>query len=169
MKLYNHILIEASANKVWEVLARDFDKADLWMASVPKSYEKVEGTKADGAQMVGRICHLSNDDNGAFADETITGIDDENMVLKINVVPKNGKIPVEQANNYVKVEAVSENKTKVTWNTDVDLKTPGKILYPVVRAALNKSFKDILGELKHWVETGKPHPRKQKRLAKAAA
>ncbi len=166
MKVQRKITIEKPAKAVWSVLAEDFDKAGEWMSAVVSSSEKKDGETIEGAEMVGRYCNLTESDNGPIADETITCFDPENMKLGIHVVPRNGKIPIEQNNATYTLTAIDENSTEVVMDSDLNLKTAGKLLYPVLKAGLNKGFQEQLEELKHYVETGEVHPRKLKRSLK---
>ena len=131
------------------------------MAAIPKSYKIEEGEVAPNAPMVGRICELSTKANPAIVVEKITAVDITNHVLKVNVVPQNGKIPIDHNNLTVTLKEKNESKTEVIWSSDITLKTTGKLLYPVLKAGIGKSFVELLEELKHYTETGKPHPRKQ--------
>lgn len=169
MKLTNKITIESSAAKVWEVLGRNFEKADEWMSTVPKSYAKQSEAVVEGAPVAGRICELTPKADGPIADETITFYDEGKYVMHVNVVPRNGKLPVQQNNLIMTVTPLNSTQSEVSWSSDLELKTVGKLLYPVIKAGVKKSFDELLEELKHFVETGKPHPRKVAKLAKLAA
>jgi len=161
MKLSNSIIIDKPARQVWKVLAEDFDKAQQWMAAVPVSYKKDRGNTAPNAPMVGRICELTRKPDGPIADETITVFDKDSMILGINVVPRNGNIPVEQNHATYAVKELAHNSTQVSLDSNIELKTKGKLLYPALKIGISKSFKEQLQELKYFVEEGKPHPRKE--------
>lgn len=162
MQLVNKTTINKPLRKVWEVLADDFSAADKWMSTVPKSYTLEEGQKADGSDIVGRVCELSDKgDQGVVAHETITFRDNPNHNFKVEIVPKNGGIlPVIKNNLDIKAKSLSEDKTEVIWTSDVELKPLGKILSPILKLGLNKGFDNILEELKYYLEKGIPHPRK---------
>ena len=164
MKITNKIIINKSQEAVWKVLAEDFEKADQWMAIVPKSYAKAEGEIVDGAPMAGRICEFSSKADGPIADEAITLFDRDNHTMSLNVVPKNGKIPIAENNVSMTVNSLGNDQSEVVWTSDVRLKTAGKLLYPVLKVGLKKSLDETLEELKYFVEEGIPHPRKQAKL-----
>ncbi|MEL6676274.1 MAG: SRPBCC family protein [Bacteroidota bacterium] len=168
MKILRKIQINASAEAVWQVLGRDFDRADEWMAVVQNSYQKVEGISVAGAPMIGRICELSHKPTGPVADETITFFDDENYRMHMRVSPIQGKVPVVKNEVEISVKSLGPDLAEVSWDADLELKTAGKLLYPALKAGVGKSFMEVLEELKHFLETGKPHPRKLAKLAKAA-
>ena len=163
MKVQREITIASPADQVWTVLAEEFDKAGEWMSVVVSSREKTEGHATEGASMVGRYCDLTDRENGPIADETITHYDPVARRLSIHVMPRNGKLPIEQNNATYTLKELENGHTQVIMDSDLDLKTSGKLLYPVLKAGLNKGFQEQLEELKHYVETGEPHPRKRKR------
>jgi carbon monoxide dehydrogenase subunit G len=169
MKLNRKTTVNRDAQKVWKVLAHDFDKAGEWMSAVPKSHKIIEGDSVEDSPMVGRVCELSTKADGPFADERITYYNEENMELHIRVVPKNGKIPVKENNVVMKVKSVGVGQSEVSWSSDIDLKTVGKVLYPMLKMGLTKAFNELLEELKYFVEEGKPHPRKLAKINNQAA
>jgi hypothetical protein len=161
MELQKSIKINKGAADVWNVLAENFDRAQDWMATVPVSYKKEEGTSPAEGPMIGRICEFTNKPNGPLADEIITIFDRDTRTLGIHVVPRNVKLPVEHNHATYSLNELSANETEVVMTSDVQLKTAGKLLYPALKAGLSKSFKEQLEELKYYVETGQPHPRKK--------
>ncbi len=164
MKTTNSIVINVPAQNIWKVLAEDFDKVGDWLSQVPKSYRKEEDTDVPDSPMSGRVCELSTKANGPIADETITGYDEINKVLKIRVVPKNRSIPVKENNAVVSLTSVDPYTTKVTWASDFTMSLKGKLLSFMIRPLIKKSFNELLEELKYFVERGKPHPRKLKKM-----
>jgi hypothetical protein len=57
MEFTRTITVNAPAEQVWTVFAHGFDDAYKWMASVPNSYGKENGTSFDGASSAGRGDH----------------------------------------------------------------------------------------------------------------
>ncbi|MCG8573341.1 MAG: SRPBCC family protein [Flavobacteriales bacterium] len=169
MKMTNKITINHSIDVIWKLLADDFDKADLWMAGVPKSYAKEDGALLNEAPMIGRVCEFTSKADGPYADETITFYDKVNYCMDVEVVPRNVKVPVEKNCLNIKLIPLGKNQTKVIWDSDLSLKPKGILLYPIVRFGISKSFKQLLEELKYFVETGLPHPRKVTNQRKAFA
>ena len=164
MKLNKKIVINKPVADVWKVWAVEFDKASDWMATIPKSVEKTDAPKLEGASMAGRICELSTKPNGPYVDELITKYDNENHLLNVTVVPKNASLPIVQNKLESSLKQLGNDKTEVILDVDIELKTIGKILSPVVKGALAKGFDELLEELKYYVEEGKPHPRKVKKI-----
>ncbi len=166
MEVIKNTVINKPIDEVWKILATDFDKAGEWMTGVKQSYES-QGHSCEGSPMHGRVCELSTKEKGPKADEKITLFDEENHKLGFQVVPKNINIPVIKNNAIVSLSKTGNNSTSVLYENDVELTTKGKFLYPLLKLGLGKSFTQILDDLKHFSETGKPSPKKQAELKKA--
>lgn len=168
MKSVNKIIIDKSADEVWKVLADDFDKNSEWMAIVPKSKKMTEGKKADGASMAGRACDVNLGKKSIQTHERIHLYDKKNYILKFDVLPQNVStmLPVNKNNITTALKEIEKSKTELIWEAEPDLKPLGKLLSPLIKFGLQKSFGEIIEEFKYFVETGKPHPRKIKALGK---
>ena len=171
MTITKRIDINKSADQVWSLLADDFDKVYEWMSPVYRSYEIENEEAIDGASMAGRICEFTPEAGGFHAEERITNIDASKMQLTIEVIPINAPKALPMVKNILElsVRELGEDKSEVIWTTHPELKTVGQIMKPLVKAGLSKTFGDLLGELKHFVENGEQHPRKAKKMAKVAA
>lgn len=168
MKLKHHITINESAEKVWKILALDFDTASEWMASVPTSTLLDNGYASEGAPMEGRTCQFGVADDSPKVEERFTYFNNAEKRFNLLVKPITGKLPIVQNHAGVEVVAVSNTQSKVLWNSTIELTTTGKIMKPILRLGLNRNLNEILEELKYFAEQGTPHPRKLKALAKAS-
>ncbi|QFR39480.1 SRPBCC family protein [Candidatus Gracilibacteria bacterium 28_42_T64] len=167
MKVSIKVLINSPIGDVWKVLADDFDKAGDWMSPVPKSHKIQEGKSASGSPMVGRICEFtSKGAQGLLANEKITFYDGDKHLMTVEIVPKNGPGLLPIVKNTLDISAISvgDDQTEVIWTANPQLKPHGYVLYPLLILGFKKGFGDILEELKYFVETGKPHPRKLKKI-----
>lgn len=166
MKTVNRITIETPVDDVWKILVEDFAKSGLWMTQVKHSYEADNETQEG---LASRICELSVDPDGLSAHESITALDRENGVMDFEVVPRgNTKLPVMK--NIVRVTMTPEgdNRTRVVWQSSPELKPIGRVLMPVIKLGITRSFAQVLEELKYYAENKKPHPRKLKSIEKVA-
>ena len=169
MKVRNSIIIDSNIEEVWRILAVEFDRAGDWMSFVPNSYAIETGYMAEEAPMVGRVCEFTPEATGARADERITTFDPENKLLVFEVVPIDAPMPVHKNTISVKLFDLGHNETEVQWDSDLDLKSLGYVMYPMVKVMVKKTFNKILEELKVYTETGEPHPRKLKATEKQMA
>lgn len=154
MKIQKSITVNKSADYIWNIIAKDFDKAYLWMAPIPHSYDIGKGESSVGAPMEGRICHLSNNPDGAKAKEVITQYDDDNKSLTFEVtsIDVPAIVPVKKNVVTMSVKAVGMHQSEVTWVSRPQLKAFGYLLYPLLRLALPAAFGRLLTGLKDFAE-----------------
>ncbi len=168
MKITKHVTIEASAEKVWKVFAHDFDQASEWMASVPNSYGKNLGKEFEGAKSSGRVCELDANPNGIKASESFLAYDEKNKSCTVDISLLNTPALVPILGNVLNfsVKDSGQNQSSVTWIITPKLKPFAYLLYPLIKFGLGLFIGQIIGELKYFVENGKPHPRKVKAIGK---
>jgi len=165
MKIIKKTTIGEPADKVWKVFAHDFDSAGEWMSSVPNTYGKNLGKKFEGAKSSGRVCEL---DGGISVSEPILAYDEVNKTLTLETFFSNAPPLVPILGNVVNfsVKDSGKNQSVVTWIIKPKLKPFAYLLYPLVKFGLGLFIGQIIGELKYFVENGKPHPRKLKAISK---
>jgi len=154
MKIVKRTHIQRSAQAVWQLIAHDFDKAYLWMGPIPHSYDIGKGQSHLGAPMEGRICHLSDNPNGAKAKEIITHYDEAQMSLTFEITSINvpAIVPVKKNTVQMTVKATAHNRCEVIWIAQPELKTPAYLAYPLLRMALPLAFGKLLSGLKQYAE-----------------
>ncbi len=134
------------------------------MSLIPKSVEKTDGVKVDGAPVVGRVCDLTTKLDGPYVDETILSYDETHHAFTVKVVPVGGRLPIVQNLITFRLKDLGHNQTEMTWDSNIQLKTVGKLLSPLLKKGLSKNLSDQMDELKYYVENGEPHPRKVAKL-----
>jgi len=153
------MVIDASAQDIWGVLVDDFVNVHKWMASIDHS-TPMSGTPMSGAPVVGRDAHIPLND--AIMADKIVGIDKSTWTLHMDTDLKGikGFTPMTGFKNSVFIKPVGENRCEVTWTADPKVVWFLAPMFFVLKKALYPGFVRSLEELKHIVETGKPHPRK---------
>ena len=123
-----------------------------------------------GCTAVGRLSYLIRKFNGAYQDETITKYDDAARSLSIyaTIVGFPSFAPVRGYSSDVFVTPIDEKSSTVSWNSVADLRLLGYLTYPAMKKTLNSGFIRNLEEIKHYVETGNPHPRKIEKIKSEA-
>lgn len=171
MNIRKTIKINKSADEVWNVLGKDFANAHVWMSFVPNSHAKDYETKEEEAPVCGRVCELSDKPNGLYLDEHITNYSNAKREMTVIVTPQNAPKILPMTKNVLdlKVNAIDTNTAEVVWETSPQIKSWAYLIYPLFKLGMSKAFKDLLEELKYYVETGNPHPRKIKKMKMAAA
>lgn len=170
MTITRTIRINASADEVWSVLAHDFYNADRWLSTIYHS-ERRDAVPTVGdfpLDSGGRACDTSL---GLFR-ETVQHYDERARAFGYRA--EGDKMPF-----FVKH---LENNWTVTPNgprqATVDMRLEARLLPvfaqvmgPLMKRQFGQVTAEAVEELKHYVETGQPHPRKVEadRKAKATA
>lgn len=155
--------VQSSVEKVWQVLAVDFDEIDKWSSGVKRSIPK--GEKVNGSKVGGRHCELSAV-GFTEMDEQILVFDPENHVLSYRLY--NG-LPgfVTDAVNTWQLSKTSFGGTYLAVRTEMHVKgIVGFLLRPMMKSNLESAVKSMSIELQYYVDTGEPHPKKKKALKK---
>ncbi len=164
MKVIKKIKIKQPIDKVWKIWAEEFDKAGIWMAQVDHTLQKTNGTKVEDAPMIGRVCNFTPNPDGAKAIEDIIMYDPVNYKMNLRVVAENVPIPLKQNIFESSLKKLSDNETEIVIDANIELKWNGYLLYPIIKNGFNKSYGELLEELKYFIEKGIVHPRKQKKI-----
>jgi len=161
MRIARQITIDAPADEVWRVLAHRFGDVSLWASSVSGSTWEPSAT----GDPVGseRSCATS------FGNlrETIVRYDEGGRSLSYRAegLPS---VVAEGVNNW-EVRPLDAGRSVVSMQAEFKLKPGiGLVMGPVMRLQLGKVLGKTSEELKHYVETGRPHPRKLAARAKGS-
>jgi hypothetical protein len=170
MKITKQLDVDAPADKVWKVFAHDFDRASEWMASVPHSYGKDVGESFEGARSAGRVCELDGDPNGIKASESFLAYDEKARTCTVKIdITGSPMIPIHGNVLAFSVEENGPSRSIVKWVVTPRLKSPGYLIYPLIKLGLGHFIGQIAEELQYFVENDTPHPRKVKATRKMQA
>ena len=151
-------IIDAPLENVWQVSAQDFEHIDRWDANVKASRQS--GAADNGEPVGGRVCALYS---GSEIVENFVEFD-ENHHRFVYEITKGLPGFVISARNTWTHEAISPSKTRLTMNVTMNVKgVLGTIMQTPMKFQMGKVLRNVQEELKHFVETGKPHPRKVKK------
>ncbi|MEM6725768.1 MAG: hypothetical protein AAF598_17135, partial [Bacteroidota bacterium] len=120
----------------------------------------------DGASCDIRGCNL---EGIGEIEEQLTAFDPSNYFLSYTVTNGMPKL-IRTAQNSWQLKALGTKKTQVYMKEEME--TNGwltKLMSPLMKMQFGKMLKNTVEEFKHYVETGKPHPRKIKAAKKFAA
>jgi len=168
MKTTKRIAINTNSDKVWDIFAHDYDNAHKWMASIPNSFGIDGGKKFKGATSSGRVCELDGNPKGLKAKETFLAYDEANKsyTLLVQFLNTPFGFPIVKNEAEFFIEDNEDNLSIMTFTATSTLKPLGFILYPLIKLGFSFLLKQVLEELKFYVENGKPHPRKIKAMGK---
>jgi len=158
MEVKRKITVNASADRLWEILGTDYDKVGEWTSEVPSS-----SPNPDLPVGQGRVCST---DGFGDAKETITQFDEKRRELAY--VAEIEKMPffVKEMGNHWRVEPKGGNRSIVHMHLQGKLMPVFKQLMSGTMAKqMAKSADVILEELKYYAETGNVHPRKVQQMA----
>jgi len=156
MDVRTELIIEKSANDIWQVMGIQFDKIHVW-ASFFKDSKPAGENKFDGINFSARDTLV----DGGTNTHSLDLFDSENFILSYTVTA--GAPPfANKAGATWALEIIDQNTSKASITVSMDLKDgiPEKKVSEV-KGWLHKSSNDMLEDLKHYAETGDLHPRKQ--------
>jgi len=158
MKISKTITINAPAEKVWDILGPNYTNAGDWASSVYASGARPGTPKVAAAPVAGRVCQTSL---GPFT-ETIEAFDESRRHVAYSASGE--KMPgfVKRLANSWTVHPTGDT-SKVEMELNAEIAFPFNILMgPMMKLQFGKVVREATEELKHYAETGKPHPRKVK-------
>jgi len=154
MNIKKEITVNKSIQEAWDVLGNQFGEAYQWASGLNHSHAYGE------PQLPGTTCNNRSCDTAqGKIEEVIRTFDPKNYILEYEVV-----------DGFPFLLTETGNTTRV--NIDFKLKTKGlmgSIMSPMMKIQMNKLIGFVLEDFKHYVETGRPSPRKAKEIAKNPA
>lgn len=158
MKISRKVIVNAPVDAVWTILGPNYANAGDWASSVFVSSARPGAPKVAAAPVAGRVCQTSL---GPFT-ETIEAYDAHRRHVAYSAT--GDKMP-----SFVKSLVNSWTVHDEGGQSRVDIELNAKIAFPfnllmgpVMRFQFGKVLREATEELKHFAETGKPHPRKVK-------
>ncbi len=161
LHLKSHMTINASAEKVWRVLAHDFATIGQWASAIPTSQAIADLPAPAGAEVGGRVCSTAVP---GFADvqETFTSFDEASMHFAYQATEGRPWF-LKRAENHWMVRSLGPHTSLVEARAEIDLSLfPGLLLAPLFKLQMGRVGAQSLEELKYYVECDQPHPRKLK-------
>ena len=169
--LTSHIIVAASAEAVWEVVAHRFDRIGDWATVIPSSIATMEPSGVD-APVAGRVCHTGlrqapevTETIVAYNDTDGTG--DTGRMLTYQATAGMPAF-VTMARNTWRVTALDSARSEVTFTAQVEVRGPlGRLAWWVLLLQVHHAGRHLLADLKYYVEHGTPSPRKQRQQARS--
>jgi len=164
MEFKKTIQINAHEDRVWEVVAHEFDRVGTWSSAVASSGPNLDAATPEGATVGGRVCATPG-----FGDlkETFTKYSEANKQFTFVVTGMPSFITLAQ--NTVHVRAAGSDKSTVGLHIQMETNAIGKLMGPMFAIKLKATLNTFLEELKAYIEDGEVSAKKRKQLAKAAA
>jgi hypothetical protein len=161
--LTSHMIVNATADAVWEVVAHRFDRIGDWATVIPSSTAIAEPSGV-GAPVAGRVCHTGLR-LAPEVTETVVVYDDTARTLTYQAT---AGLPafLAMARNHWQVTALDGGRTEVRFTAQVEVRgLVGRLSWWVLLLRVRRSGRHLLADLKHYVEDGTPSPRKRRQQA----
>ncbi|MCA9890338.1 MAG: SRPBCC family protein, partial [Anaerolineae bacterium] len=156
MKLSREIIVNASADAVWKVLAHEFGSVGEWASGVAHSVANHALAIPEGATVGGRVCQVPG---FGELNESFTAYDEQGKTYTFEA--KGLPFIVRAAHNTWRVQPLGNDKCRVSFAAEMQLMPVVGLLAAVpMRVQLGTLLKNAVEELKYYVETGSIHPRK---------
>ena len=163
LRVFTTPIINAPLEKVWKVTAIDFDKVDEWSSGVSASGIADGDAPTDEAEMGGRFCMTAY--GKCF--EMFESFDEAAHTFTYKAQFENTIPGVKRASNTWRLEAISDAQTRFSMTSQTELNVfPGLLMRIPFRFQIPRVLNMNLEEAKHFIETGKPHPRKVEAMQK---
>ena len=157
--------LDASADRVWDVMTTEFAGVANWAAGIAASTPNPKYTDIDAGVPGGRICEVPG---FGTVDEQIVTYEPTGHTLAYTA--EADKMPNFVQNLTIRWQLTpGGNSTNVSIKMSADLNGPiGAIMKPMMRRRFDKQLTQVAGDLKTYVVTGRVSDAKSKELAKRA-
>ncbi len=164
MNIKRRISIEATPEAVWRILAEQYEHVDRWASSVAHATARMGGPKPDAAPIAGRVCET---ELGPFS-ESIVEYDEERKVLAYQARGEKMPFFVKDLQNRWSLHSAAGDRTEVGMLMTAKLQFPFNLFMPpLMKLQMGRILSFAVEELKHYAETGEPHPRKARAALQA--
>jgi hypothetical protein len=166
IEVSKNAIVNVSADRLWSIVADDFDKVGEWARGVDSSGPNTDAVVPEGASVGGRVCQVPG-----FGDinETFTSFDPVERSFAFAATAS--KLPsfVRNVTNHTSVKSLGPEQSELQVRTTADnLGVRGALVKPVMTRKFNQAIDAFLEDLKIFAESGKISSEKSKTLAKAA-
>lgn len=157
MQIKKQFTVNASADRLWEIMGGQFADVSHWASSIYASRGRNSGILPQGAPCSGRVCETTM---GSFK-EQILKYDEKRKMLSYDA--KGEKMPffVKKLENAWTFTPLIGGKCKVDMCMEVSLLPVfNLIMGPMMRMQMGGVVNQVVEELSYFAENGTPHPRK---------
>lgn len=159
MRIQKSVRIGAPADRVWRILGDEYADVGAWASAVYASAPRAGAPRAPGAPVLGRVCQTSL---GPFV-EAIESYDPERRHLAYSATGDKMPSFMKRLVNRWEIEPDGGASTVARMELTADIAFPFSVLMGwMIRRQFDRAVATTVEELKHFAETGAPHPRKRK-------
>ena len=157
MDVIRTLTVNAPAEKLWKILADDYDKVGEWTSQIESSTPNPDLPVGQG-----RVCVTPG-----FGDakETITAFDEERRSFSYTAELASMPFFVREVGNSWRVEPKGNNQSVVHMHiTGRLLPVFAQVMGPIMKKQMARTADILLEELQYYAENDRIHPRKVKQL-----
>lgn len=159
MQITTDIIIEKPVAAVWDIIGNRFGQANVWASAL--THSQGCGAPLKGEVTEARVCEVKG--MGSIQ-ERIIEFDSERHVLSYEVT-KGFPFFVRKGVNHWRIDAIGTNRCRLTTTATITTNgLVGMMMAPMMRMQMSGMLRVMIEDLKHYAETGQPHPRKQKSI-----
>ena len=156
-------VIEQDVDRVWQVLAHEFDRVSEWNSEVSASTAAPSVPAPIGAPHGGRVCQVGVGE----ITERFTSYSESGRRYSFDVAGLPSMVA--RMSNTTTVTPLDARRCEVTLTLSLAFAGAGRLAGPFVGLQMRRIVARSLDDLKTYLETGDVSARKQKQLAKASA
>jgi ribosome-associated toxin RatA of RatAB toxin-antitoxin module len=167
VSLANSIIIDAPADRVWEVVAGRFDRIGEWATAIPASGACPVAAPGTNAPVAARVCYTGV----ALVPEVTETIMAYDGAARTLTYEATAGMPafVTTARNRWQVTDLGGGRTRVAYAAEMHVRgVLGRLARWWLLAQVGRTGRHMLADLKHYAEHGTASPRKQRQLRQAA-
>ncbi|MEO0836424.1 MAG: SRPBCC family protein [Cyanobacteria bacterium J06642_3] len=157
MKLTKQFTVNASADRLWEIMGIQFADISNWASGVYASKGHYNGDKLPGASYSGRVCETSI----GILKEQILIYDEKSRTVSYDAKGKKMPFFVKHMANTWTFTPLSGGKCQAEMNLEVSLlRGFNLIMGPLMKIRMGGVLNQAIEELSYFAENGVIHPRK---------
>jgi polyketide cyclase/dehydrase/lipid transport protein len=167
VRVSSETIIDASADRVWEIVGHQFARIGEWATAIPASRPASQTHGMAEAPVAGRVCETGLP-MVPLVEETIVAYDEAGRTLTY----AGAGLPrfVKEARNQWSVIPLSEQRARVRVEAIIEMRgLVGPLLALPFRLWAARVGAKTLDDLKHYAELGRPSTRKQRQLVSTSA
>jgi Polyketide cyclase / dehydrase and lipid transport len=159
MKLSGEVVIEASADRVWEILGHRFADIGQWATAIDDSGPAVVQTEA----LPGRVCHTGMRAFPAVTEHIVADDEpDRTLTYEATGLPAF----IGEARNTWQVSPIGQDRARARFDGVLATRgLAGRAIALPLRIRMRRETRLALTDLKHYAEHGTPSTRKRRRTA----
>jgi hypothetical protein len=165
IEISKNAIVNVSADRLWSILANDFDKIGEWASGVDSSGPNTDAVVPEGASVGGRICQVPG--FGAV-NEAFTSFNPVERSFSFEATASEIPSFVRNLTNNTVVKSLGPERSEVQIRTTADIEgVQGAQAEPELTRQFSQGIDGALEDLKIFAESGKISSQKSNALANA--